>query len=428
MKKNYIFFTAIMIAILFNLNLQKTESQTLTSFVLLAPEKQLDNVKKIAILNFDGEGDLGKNLVDYMTEYMLQENRGIYDLSGGAFKKGKEGKSYVQGVKTNLYTLIERTQLNKVLAEQNFSQSGLLGDDQAVQVGKILGIDAIISGTVKYTYNDVTGKDKYTKTDGSIYYIDYLTRSIETSVTLKIISVTTAQILATKTFSVPYSLKKSGNEITAMPTASVMADESLKTAAYSLVNYFSISYKGYEYKFDKIKVAEFKDKAKAAENYIENGDIDNAYAIYKAIYDADNYNAQAAKNLGLLYSIVGDDEEALKYIDIAYQIDSKSYADIETWAKARAAMGIPDYLKQFDVSIIKHEFTANSENALAAKVKTSGSSKDRYEVFEKADNTSTVISKVPGGTEFTVVEKSGEWTCIQLLGGKKGYINNANLK
>ena len=70
----------------------------------------------------------------------------------------KEGKTFQKGARTNLYSVVERDQIDKVLKEQHFSNSGIVDDAQATQIGKVLGIDAIISGSAGYTSKDETSE------------------------------------------------------------------------------------------------------------------------------------------------------------------------------------------------------------------------------------------------------------------------------
>ena len=46
------------------------------------------------------------------------------------------------------YRVLERAQINKALAEQKFQKSGVIDDKSAVEIGKILGADLIIVGSV----------------------------------------------------------------------------------------------------------------------------------------------------------------------------------------------------------------------------------------------------------------------------------------
>jgi len=51
-------------------------------------------------------------------------------------------------VRDGTYTVVERSALDAVLAEQNFSNSDRANSSTAAQIGKVLGVDAIILGSV----------------------------------------------------------------------------------------------------------------------------------------------------------------------------------------------------------------------------------------------------------------------------------------
>jgi len=63
------------------------------------------------------------------------------------------GKGIADIVVTNLvrngtYSVIERKQLDRILQEQNFQQSGRSDPSSAVRLAKLLGVDAIIIGSI----------------------------------------------------------------------------------------------------------------------------------------------------------------------------------------------------------------------------------------------------------------------------------------
>jgi curli biogenesis system outer membrane secretion channel CsgG len=66
-------------------------------------------------------------------------------------------------VKDGTYSVIERKMLDKILAEQNFSTSDRANPASAAQIGKILGVDAIIVGSI----TQFGGETKNTKVGGA---------------------------------------------------------------------------------------------------------------------------------------------------------------------------------------------------------------------------------------------------------------------
>src|SRR5713226_1346534 len=57
-------------------------------------------------------------------------------------------------VKDGTYTVIERRILDKILAEQNFSTSDRANPATAAKIGKILGVDALIVGSITQFGNE----------------------------------------------------------------------------------------------------------------------------------------------------------------------------------------------------------------------------------------------------------------------------------
>src|SRR6202167_313483 len=57
------------------------------------------------------------------------------------------------------YSVIERKQLDKILAEQNFSNSNRADPASAARIGKILGLDAIIVGSITEFGNETKNRN-----------------------------------------------------------------------------------------------------------------------------------------------------------------------------------------------------------------------------------------------------------------------------
>lgn len=58
-------------------------------------------------------------------------------------------------VNTNSYTIVERSLVDKVIKEQQFSQSGYVDDSQAIKIGKLSGANKVILSVVSFTENRV---------------------------------------------------------------------------------------------------------------------------------------------------------------------------------------------------------------------------------------------------------------------------------
>jgi len=107
--------------------------------------------KRVAVLDFDygtvrsyvaaiwgSDQDVGKGVADMLVEKLVNDGK---------------------------YSVIERKQLDKILAEQNFSNSDRADASTAAKIGRVLGVDAIIIGSITKFGRD----DKSTTAGGGGY-------------------------------------------------------------------------------------------------------------------------------------------------------------------------------------------------------------------------------------------------------------------
>jgi hypothetical protein len=101
-----------------------------------------------------------------------------------------------------VYSVIERKALNKILAEQNFSNSDRADANTAAKLGRVLGVDAIVIGSITQFGRD----DKNTNVGGGgfggitrkygIGGVGHKEGKAVVGITARIINVETAEILA----------------------------------------------------------------------------------------------------------------------------------------------------------------------------------------------------------------------------------------
>ena len=161
-------------------------------FVALAvATAQAQQKKRVAVMNFDyatvtssvaqifgTNQDVGKGIADLLVDRLVNDG---------------------------VYSVIERKQLDKILAEQNFSNSDRADPSTAAKIGKVLGVDAIIIGSITQFGRD----DKKTDVGGGAiggitgrFGIGGVRRSEATAVvgvTGRMINTSTAEILASAT-------------------------------------------------------------------------------------------------------------------------------------------------------------------------------------------------------------------------------------
>jgi len=91
----------------------------------------------------------------------------VYQIFGGNVDIGKGVADMIVDrlVKGNTYSVIERKALDKILTEQNFSNSDRADSSSAARLGRVLGVDAIIIGSITQFGRD----DKQTSVGGGAF-------------------------------------------------------------------------------------------------------------------------------------------------------------------------------------------------------------------------------------------------------------------
>lgn len=142
--------------------------------------------KRVAVMNFDYGTVMSSVQSIFGTDQDV--GKGISDLL--VMKLVNDGK----------YSVIERAALDKVLAEQNFSNSNRADASSAAKIGKVLGVDAIIIGSITQFGRD----DKKTTVGGGGYGLGRFglggvqsrNSKAVVAVTARLIDTNTAEILA----------------------------------------------------------------------------------------------------------------------------------------------------------------------------------------------------------------------------------------
>jgi len=158
---------------------------TLASVLPLNAQKK----KRVAILDF--EYGTVQTWVDSMFGANVDIGKGISDLLVEKL------------LNTGEYSIIERSALDKVLKEQNFSNSDRADSSSAAKIGQILGVDAIITGSITQFGSDdsSTGVGGFGRGLGrfGMGNVKLKNSKAVVGISARIIDVNTAEILAAVT-------------------------------------------------------------------------------------------------------------------------------------------------------------------------------------------------------------------------------------
>ena len=161
---------------------------TFVLFLTLIGAAPAQQKKRVAVMNFDyatvqsgvaelfgSNQDVGKGIADILVDKLVNEG---------------------------VYSVIERKQLDKIIAEQNFSNSDRADPSSAAKIARILGVDAIVIGSITQFGRD----DKSTAVGGGAasgalnrFGLGGVKTSKSTAVctiTARMIDTSTAEILA----------------------------------------------------------------------------------------------------------------------------------------------------------------------------------------------------------------------------------------
>lgn len=404
-------------------------AQRIECYVLNAPVKQLDGILNIGIVDFKGRGQAGRQLTDYMITDLLREDRGITDRTGGFLGMGRtiEGITYVKGVKTNIFTVIERNQIDKVMREQRLGLSGALDESTAARLGQLLGLDAIIIGELGWEKKDDNTRNERRRLDGSTYTQRCTERRVRVNASMKIIRVESGEILGTETVNETATDRKCDEYRNTVATANELLDQALKQTAREFVNYFTPVYELGRYELERIGLRRLRRQTDEAATHLENNNIKQAFPIILSVYEADPYNPKAAYNLGILNEITGSYDKAFEYYNIAHQLDAGNKTYFDAVNRARKGIELAIYLESINMPIQAYNLAYEEPAAQANKITIKGRSSARVAVHEQPDSGSAVIARVPGGLEFSFTDKTGEWYRIVLLNQESGYVHQSDV-
>lgn len=425
----------------------------LKCYSLQAPTFSIPGMQKIAVLNFEDRrnthwryniNDYGSQLSDYMVALLLEEHRGVYtkegnkankadlaDLTMGKLMQQRKEKKYAQGTnymnryRTDVYTVVERGELDKIMAEQSLGAAGAVSDADATKIGELLGLDVIITGSYMA---DVTSSVKRSGTSSSGYTAK---KRANVDVSMKIISIETGEILTMVTKNASEKRSSSGSSYSGaqggLPSNEQLVRDCMKSISKELVSHFAPTFQYQALEVEKPLGKDYKDEFKEAKDLVENNDLSGAFVVLKEVYDADPYDAAMAHNMGVIYEAVGNFNEAIEYHRASYEVDpSKEHkASLERAMDSKEAL---DELGKLGVDVSPYKFDKGARERLAIeKVTTKGKKTDRIEVYMDAVKGSEIAAKVPGDTEFVKLGEEGSYIKIKLLGGKEGFISKENL-
>ncbi len=396
------------------------------------PKFGLNGAEKIAVLDFKPKDfnakESGKKIADRMIEFLLMEDRGMKEISGGLFSSGVDDVCLIKGLSTKCYSVVERSRLESVLDEQSMTDVGLVDDAQAARIGQLLGIDAMLHGEVSDSRQDRQVVEYHTINKIKVKVVCTV-RELTLSANIRIVDARTGEILGvhrTSQTATDKTCSKNGQ----LRSYEEMAEQCAAALAWEFTNLINPWYSVNSIELEKIKVNEHKDKGKDAAEAAQDLHIDKAYAIYNELFESDPYNPKYLYNMGVLYEVAGSFEKAKEMYDGAVMLRSDETLYVRAAERIASRVNLVPFYQDLGMAIIPHDFeaAANNSSLTADKIEVRGHTGDRIPVFSEPSTSSTVVARVPGKVQFEVIEPLSGWYKIRLIGGKQGYIAAEEVK
>jgi len=312
---------------------------------------------------------------------------------------------------SNGIEVVDRENLNTILAEHSFSLSGSVDKTKAASLGKILGPSILIFVKVlrcatdqNKLYEKETRQDTRTKQYYTVYRYISRTRAFF-KLSVQSVDLATGRIFSAQTFEYsPEQSNKSYEGYPEFPATFDVQEKAFKWAAWDVHKmYLAWNENRLVYFFDD------KDfNLKQAYQALSDGNTDRAFELSKQNLTEcrkdekakDKITSHAHYNLGLCYMLRNEYDSALKYLNEAENIKSSSIIS-ETIASCQRAKSLNQSMQQV-------EEKATIETAKAQEAVTKNVEADAASTLTNKSVTDMVKLKLP---EAVVIQKIKNSKC-----------------
>lgn len=240
----------------------------------------------------------------------------------------------------NYFTMINRKDFDKILAEQKIQNSGLVEISKAVEVGNLLGAEAIISGSVgrasssdTYYYETRLGcADKKCK-ELVPYQVRCTKRITSLSSEIRMVDVSKGDIIYADSMDKSLEYSHCSDDSNPLPSTEITAQKLANAMADSFTRKLLPHYRYFEVvlleKPDIKYSSKEEDLLDLALEYIKHERLDKAEQLLADLIDSTNQRSYVAfYNLGVIKEARGSYLEAQKYYKRADELMVKPVEDI----------------------------------------------------------------------------------------------------
>ena len=262
-------------------------------------------------------------------------------------KVDKHAKDIADEITTSLfesgrYEVLDRQNLQSIMTEHKLSLSGMIDENTATELGKIIGAAALVFGRIQTdNYDEEKSKgDPWVDKKGKRHQTHYRKGTYNLSVNLKIVDILTAKILAVKTLSASYYSKKSADN--GWPT-DIDTGLLYTKCIISITNDFMRLVAPYDVQIKaKFQTDKKLPEVDQAINQLKIGEWEEAIGLFISATEKTGLDAKikskAYYDLGLAQMYAGDFNDAIENFKEAFKLtNSKFYMNTINEAKSEKA-------------------------------------------------------------------------------------------
>ncbi|MDQ7045295.1 MAG: CsgG/HfaB family protein [Sulfurimonas sp.] len=225
----------------------------------------------------------------------------------------------------SFFTMVSRSDINQVIKEQKLQNSGLIETGKIVEVGNLIGAQALISGSVglpsmsdTYFYETRATCANKKCTELRYYKVRCTKRLISLSAEVKMVDIEQGDIIYSDSLSRSASYKHCRDDSRVLPSKSSVAQNLATQIANDFTYKLTPHYVYFEVELLEKEDLDFDDRQeqllKSSLTYIKHNRLDKAERLLKELIDSTSQQSYVAfYNLGVVKEAQGDLQRAKSY-------------------------------------------------------------------------------------------------------------------
>ncbi len=227
------------------------------------------------------------------------------------------------------FTIVSRNDFNKIIEEQKIQNSGLVDQETVVDIGNLIGAQAIISGNVgKATSQDSYYYEKRSrcadkKCKELIYYkVRCMQRVVGLSAELRMVDVSQGDIIYADTMNRNATYRHCSDDSRTIPSKEMVAQDLAESISNDFIYKLTPHYRNFRVVLLEDGDLDYSDKQErlleVSLTYIEQGRFDKAEKFLIELIDSTGSQSYVAfYNLGVVKEAEGNYAEAKEYYENA---------------------------------------------------------------------------------------------------------------